>query len=199
MQRLSNPFPIWLDLRGALLDAGNIYIGTAAADPEVSPINVYWDEAQTQLAEQPLKTLSGVIVNGASPGQVYISAADYSIRVRDADDNQISYMPSAILAAGVSYQPLNGDLTAIATLPTTEFGRNLLILANAAALKAAAGVVDGLPLTGGTVSGNIVRSGSGSHLYHNDAAMAAGRIFVTANGAADPTSLVGDIWLELQP
>jgi hypothetical protein len=74
-------------------------------------------------------------------------------------------------------------------------GRSLLTLANQAALQAAVGASSGLQLTGGTVSGNIVRSGSGVHAYFSDPAMTGGRIFITAVGAADPTSQPGDIWL----
>jgi hypothetical protein len=50
--------------------------------------------------------------------------------------------------------------------------------------------------TGDTMSGNLVRQSAGPHLYHVTAAFGSGRVFVTAAGAADPTSLAGDIWLE---
>ena len=198
MQRLVNPFPLFLDLRGALLDGGYIYVGTADADPEVSPITVYFDADLTIVAQQPLRTRGGFIVNGANPAFVFVDADDYSMRTRDADGNLVSYAPSAVETGGtpVAYQPLDDDLTAIAALATTAFGRSLLVLANAAALKAAAGVVDGIPTSGGTVTGNIVRSGSGPHLYHVDPAYTSGRVFRTDSGASDPTSLPGDIWIK---
>jgi hypothetical protein len=41
------------------------------------------------------------------------------------------------------YQPLDSDLTAIAALPTTSYGRNLLTLSDAAALRSNAGLVIG--------------------------------------------------------
>lgn len=200
MQRLVNPDPLFLDLRGSLSDAGYLYVGEADEDPEATPLTVYWDEAGTQVAEQPLRTRGGFVVNGANPAFVWINADDYSLREKDADGNLVRNIPSVAATGGapVSYQPLDSDLTAIAALATTAFGRGLLTLANAAALKAAAGVTDGLATTGGTVTGNIIRSGSGAHLYHNDAAFTSGRVFVTANGAADPTSAVGDIWIELE-
>jgi hypothetical protein len=50
---------------------------------------------------------------------------------------------------------------------------------------------------GATASANIVRSGAGPHLYHVTAAFGSGRVYVTAAGAADPTSSPGDIWIEL--
>lgn len=44
---------------------------------------------------------------------------------------------SAISALSLVYQPLDSDLTAIAALSTTEFGRTLLTQANAAAGRSA--------------------------------------------------------------
>jgi hypothetical protein len=87
MSRLANPLPIFLDGRGALLDAGYIYIGTVNTDPEIlaNQLPLFWDLALSIPAPQPLRTLGGVIVNGANPGFVYFSAADYSITIRDAD------------------------------------------------------------------------------------------------------------------
>lgn len=55
----------------------------------------------------------------------------------------------AAAAAQAASQPLDSDLTAIAALSTTAYGRGLLTLANAAA-------ADWLPLAGGTMTGVIV-------------------------------------------
>src|SRR4051812_26526970 len=109
MQRIANPFPLFLDEHGGLLDAGYIYVGTAGFDPEVSPITVYWDAAGTIPAIQPLRTRGGVIVNNGSPAQVWIPT-DYSMRSRDSDGNLVSYAPYANDTGGVSYQPLDSDL-----------------------------------------------------------------------------------------
>jgi hypothetical protein len=47
MSRLANPLPIFLDGRGALLDAGYIYIGTVNTDPEIlaNQLPLFWDAA----------------------------------------------------------------------------------------------------------------------------------------------------------
>lgn len=55
--------------------------------------------------------------------------------------------------------------------------------------------IDAYGRFGGTISGNIIRESAGTHLYHVNSAMLSGRIFLTAAGASDPTSLAGDIWL----
>jgi hypothetical protein len=194
MTRLTNPRPLFLDVRGALLDGGKVYVGTSGADPEASPISVFWDAAMTIPALQPLRTLGGVIVNGASPGLIFFAEADASLTIRTSDDELVDYLPSISMVAAVAYQPEDADLTAIAALATTSFGRNLLTLANAAALKAAAGIVDGLPTTGGTVTGAIVRSGAGVYRYAADPAITGGRDFYTPAAGADPTSQPGDVW-----
>lgn len=50
---------------------------------------------------------------------------------------------------------------------------------------------------GDLLAGNLVRDTAGPHLYHMTAAFGSGRVFVTLSGAADPTSLPGDIWIGL--
>jgi hypothetical protein len=199
MQPLDNPPPLFFDQRGALLDAGSVYIGTVNEDPESAPVTVYWDSALTISATQPLRTRGGVIVNNGAPALVFISGSDYSMRVRDSGGNQVAYFPSVTATASTSYQPLSAALTALAALALTTYGEGLLTLADAPSARTYLGIVASLPLTGGTVSGNIVRSGGGPHAYHTDSALTSGRIFHTTAGAADPTSTDGDIWLETAP
>lgn len=198
MQRLVNPIPLFLDGRGALLDAGYVYVGVANGDPETDPLQLYLDQALTQPIPQPLRTLGGVIVHGANHVFVYTAADNYSIRVRDANGQLVAYVPSIAVASGTgpSYQPLDDDLTAIAALSTTTYGRQLLTLANQAALRAATGIPDPLPAAGGTVTGNIIRSGAGGHAYAADAAIPAVRIFIKPASDPDPTSQPGDVWIK---
>lgn len=195
MTKLANPTPFFLDGRGALLDGGYIYVGTANTDPKIvgNRINLFWDKALTVPALQPLRTLGGVVVNGTAPTQIYFAETDFSIKVEDAFNILVSSIPAAFDIAAVSFQPLDADLTAIAALATTTYGRALLTLANTAALKAATGIPDCLPLTGGTVSGNIVRASGGVHTYFVNSAMTGGRLYgPDATGAADTTSQPGD-------
>lgn len=193
MTKLTNPLPLFLDGRGALLDAGYIYVGIAHADPETDPIACFWDAAMTIPAAQPLRTLGGVIVNGMNAAFVFFAEEDYSLRIKDADDITVAYIPSAAEAESESYQPLDDDLTAIAAEGTTAYGRSLLLLANQAALKAATGIPDCLPLTGGTMSGGITRAGSGAYGYALPAALTGFRLCgINPSGTADATSQPGD-------
>lgn len=196
MSKINNPSPIWLDGRGQLLDAGFIYIGEPNKDPIAFPIATFFDKARTIPAPQPLRTLSGVIVNGQNAAFVFVAENDWSTLVKDADSVTVGagYIVSTQESSAETGQPLDSDLTAIAELSTTPFGRSLLTLTGPAELKAATGIPAALAITGGSISGNIVRITAGAHIYHNDPLLLSGRIFLTTTGSADPTSVAGDIW-----
>lgn len=55
----------------------------------------------------------------------------------------IAQLLTDLAAAGTTFQPLDSDLTAIAALSTTSFGRSVLEVANAAALRTLASAVIG--------------------------------------------------------
>jgi hypothetical protein len=65
------------------LDNGYLYIGTANANPEVSPISLWWDDAGTIPAAQPIRTQNGYIVRNGTPARVYTSQEDYSLTVKN--------------------------------------------------------------------------------------------------------------------
>ena len=52
-----------------------------------------------------------------------------------------------------------------------------------------------LGTAGGAMTGNITRSGNGTHAYFASTSMTGGRIYVQASGT-DPTSQAGDIVFE---
>ena len=81
---VTNPFPLFYGSDGQPLNAGYIYVGTAGSNPETSPITVYWDDALTVPAAQPIRTLAGYPSRDGSPGTPYISQFFYSIVVRDS-------------------------------------------------------------------------------------------------------------------
>jgi hypothetical protein len=75
-------YPVFTGLDGLPLDAGYLWFGVADLDPQTNPTTIYWDEAMTIVAPQPVRTLAGYPVRSGTPARIFISN-DYSVRVQD--------------------------------------------------------------------------------------------------------------------
>lgn len=193
--QVGNPFPMFYDLRGRPLDRGRVYIGAVGEDPELSPVDVFADLDLAVGVVQPITTIGGILTRDGQPIFAFIEEQQYSIRVRDADGATVFYAGAANVEAS-TFQPLDSDLTAIAALATSEFGRKLLTMVDPAALRDYANIPDALPLAGGTVTGTIKRYSAGGYGYAVDPSIPEMRFFFTENGAADPRTQIGDVWFE---
>ncbi|MES2782581.1 MAG: hypothetical protein V4657_07285 [Pseudomonadota bacterium] len=88
-----------------------------------------------------------------------------------------------------SFAPaLDNFLAGTSPLPIANGGTNATSAVNALTN------LGGLALTGGTVTGNIVRSTKGVHVYWDTAALVNGGMFITPTADPDPTSAPGQIW-----
>lgn len=83
--QIQSPFQQLNDSDGLPLDGGYIYIGTVNLNPETSPITVYWDEALTLPAAQPIRTTNGFISRSGTPSRVFTSLDDYSITCKNSN------------------------------------------------------------------------------------------------------------------
>jgi hypothetical protein len=112
------PFPVFNDRDGQPLDNGYVWIGVPNLPPQTNPVNVYFDEALTILAPQPLRTINGYISRAGSPAQVYIDGVNFSILVLDSKGTMVYNFPEGTgispNAAGVVYDPAG-----IGAVPTT--------------------------------------------------------------------------------
>lgn len=77
------PYSAFAGADGQPLENGYIWIGAVNLNPQVNPIAVYWDDAQTIAAAQPIRTLNGYPVRNGTPARFYV-ATDYSIQVLDS-------------------------------------------------------------------------------------------------------------------
>ena len=77
------PYPAFAGTDGLPLENGYIWIGAVNLSPQVNPIAVYWDAAQTIAAPQPIRTLNGYPVRNGTPARFYVTD-DYSIQVLDS-------------------------------------------------------------------------------------------------------------------
>jgi len=177
-------FPYFADIDGEPLNSGYIYIGTANANPETSPISVYWDEAFTQPAAQPLRTINGFIVRNGTLAKVYTNS-DFSITVRNKNSVLVSYFPNQTsfevnLASSDGASLVGYDDTTVAGMFLSRIGR---VVQSIAALK----TLDKTKYTQAFVTGYYTPSDGGGGAYWYDSTDAVsldngGTIIVAADG-----------------
>jgi parallel beta-helix repeat protein len=95
------PFPVFNDRDGQPLDNGYVWIGVANLPPQTNPVNVYFDEALTILAPQPLRTINGYVSRAGTPAQLYINGVNFSILVQDSKGSMVYNFPEGT-GAGAS-------------------------------------------------------------------------------------------------
>lgn len=94
MTPLQSPFAQFFDQAGAPLSNGSIFVGAAGQNPETAPITVYYDEAGTQPAAQPIRTMNGYPVRSGTPAAIFLTG-DYSLTVKDSAGRLVVYQPRA--------------------------------------------------------------------------------------------------------
>jgi len=103
------PYPIFSDKDGSPLQNGYVWIGTQYLEPRTNPVTVYFDEALTQIAPQPLRTLNGYVYNAGSPAQLYVNGVNFSILVQNKNGSMVYSFPDGSGISpdsnGVSYTP----------------------------------------------------------------------------------------------
>ncbi len=77
------PYTAIADIDGSPLDAGFIFFGEYGKDPELFPIEVFWDADFTVPAAQPIRTRNGYPVRNGSPTKVYLKTAQHSIVIKN--------------------------------------------------------------------------------------------------------------------
>lgn len=87
--------------------------------------------------------------------------------------------------AAATYQPLDSDLTSIAALTTTSYGRGLLTSASASALRSS---IAALPVASPTATGTLTIDGAGAQLrFYNESTFA---FSLLKGSAADSTHIL---------
>jgi len=104
-------YPIFTETDGQPLENGYIWIGTVNLDPQVNPINVYFDAALTIQAAQPIRTINGYPSRNGTPARLYVNS-DYSIRVMNKNGSVVYSAPAAteryeniINSSDIIYEP----------------------------------------------------------------------------------------------
>ena len=115
MSEILNPFELYFGQDGRPIGAGSLYIGVAGLDPQLNPIDVFYDREMTVPAMQPLNISGGYVWNCCAPTKVFAAPADYSLKVLGKNGEQVFYCQTVELlddASRISYlAPFSGAQT----------------------------------------------------------------------------------------
>jgi len=136
LTQVTGPYPIFTDLDGSPLDDGYLYIGDQNDDPEINPIQVFWDSALTIPATQPIRTNSGYAWRNGTPGLLYTAGA-FSITIRNKRNEFVLYSPvgygfdPAAVSGAVVQNDFTGDGVRVAftlsSTPSTKLATSVFI------------------------------------------------------------------------
>jgi len=100
MTAISTAYSIFNDIDGQPLEDGYIWVGQPNLNPITNQRSVYWDQAFTQPATQPIRTRGGYPLNGVAIGKLY-TTPNYSIRVTNRNGSVLyndPLVPSEIVS-----------------------------------------------------------------------------------------------------
>lgn len=134
---ITPPFPVFTGRDGQPLDEGRIYVGVANQDPVANPVALFWDDALTISAQQPVITSGGYPVFVGSPAKLYTASAAVSMRVLDGGGALVYATASLVGAGTVTSVAANGGTTgyAITGGPITGAGTFTLEVDDAATVR----------------------------------------------------------------
>jgi hypothetical protein len=108
------PFPVFQGRDGQPLENGYVWIGEPNLNPQTNPVVVYFDEALTIPAAQPLRTLNGYVSRAGTPAQLYVDGVNFSILVQDSKGSMVYNFPDGTgigaQASGVSFTGFKGQV-----------------------------------------------------------------------------------------
>ena len=108
MSEILNPFELYFGQDGRPIGAGSLYIGVAGLDPQIHPVDVFYDREMTVPAMQPLNISGGYVWNCCAPTKVFAAPADYSLKVLGKNGEQVFYCQTVELlddASRIGYLP----------------------------------------------------------------------------------------------
>ena len=92
---IMQPYPVFTDADGQPLENGYVWVGQANLDPQVNPINLYWDNALTIPAAQPIRTIKGYLSNSGTPAQIFAAESSYSMRIQNKNGQIVASTANA--------------------------------------------------------------------------------------------------------
>lgn len=149
-----NPYEQFVGANGQPLNSGQLYIGVANMPAETNPIQVYWDEAGTITATQPLSISGGYVVRSGTPAQFYTNAAEYSATLKTNGGSTVWSNEE------VKSTPFDAALVGYDDGTVQDVLDSAKPLANYAALRAYTGRATDVRITEPGIAGFFRRNGS---------------------------------------
>lgn len=81
------------DTLGRPLDNGQVFFGEPNKDPELYPIDIFYDQEMTIPAAQPVRSKGGFLNNNGDMTEIYAVEYTYSVKVLDVYGRQVFYQP----------------------------------------------------------------------------------------------------------
>ncbi|EPP8578053.1 hypothetical protein RG181_003806, partial [Acinetobacter baumannii] len=88
--KVTTPYPLFSDIDGSPLNAGFLFLGESGKDPELFPIQVYWDKEKTDPAEQPIRTKNGYPSKNGIPSNFYVEDSSFSVTLKNRNQYLIA-------------------------------------------------------------------------------------------------------------
>lgn len=120
---IPSPLPVFMDRSGYPITGGYVYIGSANQNPITNPVTVYWDEACTIPAAQPIRTNGGYLWRNGTPANVFTTEEAISILLQDSNGTLV-YSVADVPSVAEFYDLLiliqNGTLTTLSSVAGTN-------------------------------------------------------------------------------
>lgn len=120
----------YADVGGKALDDGFVYIGTSGLDPVANPISMFWDEALTIPAPNPVRTRNGHPDRSGTPSRFFVDVDSYSFAVKNKNGTTIYSALDSLSATDIERRlsnnadPAKGDaLIGVKQIGTGSIGR----------------------------------------------------------------------------
>ena len=121
------PYTAIADIDGSPLDAGFLFFGEFGKDPELFPVEVFWDADFTVPATQPIRTRNGYPVRNGSPTKVYLKTAQHSIVIKNrnsafilVDFKNKGWDASFVVDGNLTQHQRNSGIESLAQLRLTK-------------------------------------------------------------------------------
>lgn len=113
------------DTAGRPLDGGKVYFGQVNKDPELYPINVFYDEGLSIPAAQPVRTKGGFMNANGDMTEIYALETRYSVKVLDSYGRQVFYKED--MQSGLDVSNQLGSISEMLALVGATTGQKVFV------------------------------------------------------------------------